>query len=91
MRFLVAVACLVIIAAGGLYLWREYRQYEQEQAVAAEREAAMKELFEVASAEATDVDKVKRWCGYLIVRTQDAERDERTQRLIRNCRSFGFL
>lgn len=91
MRFLVAAACVVIIAAGGLYLWREYRQHEQEQAVAAEREATMKELFEIASAEPTDVEKVRRWCGYLVVRTQEADRDERTQRLIRNCRSFGFL
>ena len=84
-------ACAVIIIGGGYYGWSEYQRIS----AAAERQAgvdrARKEIFQLASAEDGDLERVRQFCkaANTLAESQFKD-DDYAQNIARNCRAFGY-
>lgn len=95
LKLLVAAACCIVIAVGGLYLWRQWKaKQDVETAEAAQLRSDTSELFRLSQAMGMpdDADRVSRFCQRadgdkwrLVVTPQ-----ERT-RILNTCRRLGFL
>lgn len=92
LKGLIAAACVVVIAAGGWYLYSEY----QLRSVRAEREAGLEraraEILKFAEARPDEISKIRSYCEGLNQRNMtDPEKSEFREQIIRNCRYFGYL
>ncbi|MFH1796311.1 MAG: hypothetical protein ABIF45_17615 [Pseudomonadota bacterium] len=90
MKYLIAAACIAVIAATGYYFLGEYADYRRRADIAQGEEDARRELFWFAKAEPGDVATVRRWCGYLQNTEKKMPGDETARHLARNCRALGY-
>lgn len=91
-KTLVRVACTVVIAAGGYYLWTQYQAHAERSERIATYKAARDELFKLAGASEGDDALVRGFCSRTRDRlTSDLAGNFVAENAVRNCRAFGFL
>lgn len=92
LKGLIAAACVVVIAAGGYYLWGQYQYRAAANARAENINAARNELFRLAGAEKGDDAAVRRFCSGLDSRIKtDLKDNDMAPAVLRNCRALGFI
>lgn len=94
LKALVGAACVVVIAAGAIYLWGESRAYSQASAITAERQRQIDELFRFARAKPGDDEEVRKYCHLTGLRfrniyLKDPERPG-LEEVTKRCRRLGF-
>lgn len=88
MRALMGITCVMGLAVGSVYLWKEYSAYSDRQKIA----DAKTYLFNRADAKTGDIDRVKLYCAAVdrLPATHVAENpflhDDHLY-----CRAFGYL
>jgi hypothetical protein len=91
LKWLIAAACGVVIVAGGAYLWGGYKSWREASEIDAEREAARNELFFMSGIKRGNDQGLTGFCTKL-ENNQFPNADKATSaRLLRNCRSLGYL
>lgn len=91
LKGLIAVACCIVIAAGGYFAWGEYSSYRLRSEVAAGRDGARVELFNLANAEPYEIDKVRAFCKTMSdKRYRDNDNTDFVRILVRNCSALGY-
>jgi hypothetical protein len=91
LKWLIAVACGVVIVAGGVYLWSGYASWREIAEIDAGREAAKNELFFMSGIRRGNDQGLTGFCRKLEA-DQFPNADKATSaRLLRNCRSLGYL
>lgn len=87
LKFLIATACVVIIAAGGWFAWSQYREWSDRQKI----EQARTYLFNRAKAAPDEREKVNAYCKATLRHIADGGTDNP---FINDdgsaCRAFGF-
>lgn len=92
MKYLIAGACLTIIAAGAYFGISEFNAYRQRAAYSRGAEAARAELFKLSGSKEGDTERVRRLC-----KQADAMIDAGTNKsdlfkqVVSNCRALGYL
>lgn len=71
LKFLIAIACLVIIAAGGWFAWSKYGEWSDRQAI----EHARTYLFNRAEAASDDRERVNAYCAATLKHIADGGTD----------------
>ncbi|WP_155772401.1 hypothetical protein [Mesorhizobium loti] len=90
LKGLVTVTCLAVLAAAGFYITAEISKKKMDDPGGTSN-LVRSELFYLAGAKADDVSGVRGYCQLLQTRQQGGQSDDKTTRLLRNCRALGFL
>lgn len=92
LKGLIAAACVVVIAGGGYYAWGEYQIRSAQAERSAGIERARAEIFKFADAKPHEIDKARDYCRVLNqVNTNNPEKSDVRETILRNCRYFGYL
>jgi hypothetical protein len=89
LRFLVGLACFVVVAFGVYYFAGEYRAYERRALNAEQNEIARKEIFRLANAEDGEDALVRGFCAQLIANRELSDSGT-GRRVAINCRYLGY-
>jgi len=91
MRALIAVTCVVLIAAVGHYFWREFRAASERAAVAETIEDARLAIYRMSGATPGDRIAAGRWCDQMrkLVRGELKDNYVAVMR-VQQCRLLGL-
>ncbi|QDY99097.1 hypothetical protein FQ775_01195 [Nitratireductor mangrovi] len=91
LKILVAAACCIVIAVGGLYLWRQWEAKQAAKAEAAMLQEARSELFRLSEAKPDETDKVRRVCELVDDNWRAVDSEDYARKVVNTCRRLGFL
>ena len=93
MKGLIAVACGVVILAGGAYGWDKYSTWREAQDLQERIASTRGELFRLAKAEPYEIEKVVDYCRGIrssVGQSTDKYRDMWVRQLAKNCLILGY-
>lgn len=94
MKALVAAACIAVLAFVGYFFWGEYSKAKAIADEAARIESVRSEIFDLAkgSAGLSQTEKARSYCDLLNkINTNNPEKSHARERVLQNCRYFGYL
>lgn len=92
MKYLIAGACLTIIAAGAYFGISEFNAYRERAAYSRGAEAARAEIFKFAHAKEGETEKVRQWCKNAeAIVDAGTNKSDLFEQVVSNCRALGYL
>ncbi|UWU19632.1 MULTISPECIES: hypothetical protein [unclassified Rhizobium] len=92
LKGLIAATCIVIIAGGAYFGWNAFEKNQATNRTAASTEEARKELFDLASANDNEPERVRTYCS--LINDELGKRitdNDYSRNILRNCRALGYL